>query len=561
MAYESKIMDHLGLVAGMYDELGIGMEIDDHIPQDGYKRIISVGDAVKAMVLNGLGFVNQRLYLVPAFFENKPTDRLIGKGIMPEHLNDDVLGRALDSLYEYGVTELYSAVALEATKRLGLTSRFAHLDSSSFSVDGQYNSDESPAEGVIRITKGYSRDHRPDLNQLVLTLIAENQAGIPTLMKPLSGNSSDAGDFRVVVKEHVKQLQEAHHIGYLVADSALYNEETLKAMQAAGIKWITRVPATLAEAKAVLASVDLTKMMPLAEGYSYQALSSEYAGVAQRWLLIYSKAAHEAAQTQVRKELQRQSEADSKTWAKLMRQEFACLEDAKQALAAFEKVLKVCTLKASEIQQLPHYHSSGRPAKDAQPARFSYRIEGSLVMSLEVLQQRLVSQSCFILASNELDKQALPDHEVLTAYQGQAFSERGFRFLKDPMFLASSLFLKSPKRIMALMMVMTICLLVYAALQHRIRQSLSKHQQSFPDQKGKPTQKPTARWVFQCFVGIHLLIINQQQQLVLNLRDHQQQLLSLLGRRYQDFLFLKRRGDVRNVGIDYYSLRFQIEIV
>ena len=50
----------------------------------------------------------------------------------------------------------------------------------------------------------------------------------------------------------------------------------------------------------------------------------------------------------------------------------------------------------------------------------------------------------------------------------------GIRFLKDPLFLASSLFLKSPKRIMALMMVMTLCLLVYAALQHRIRQRLEQ---------------------------------------------------------------------------------------
>ena len=88
---------------------------------------------------------------------------------------------------------------------------------------------------------------------------------------------------------------------------------------------------------------------------------------------------------------------------------------------------------------------------------------------------------------------------------------------------------------MALMMVMTLCLLVYAALQHRIRQRLEREQQSFPDQKGKPSQKPTAKWVFHCFVGVHLLVINSQQQLVLNLKEHHQRLLSLLGPRYQAF--------------------------
>ena len=65
---ESKDLDHLGLVAGMYDELEIGERIDEHISQDFEQREVSIGQAVKAMVLNGLGFVRQSLYLIPQFF-------------------------------------------------------------------------------------------------------------------------------------------------------------------------------------------------------------------------------------------------------------------------------------------------------------------------------------------------------------------------------------------------------------------------------------------------------------------------------------------------------------
>jgi len=80
---------------------------------------------------------------------------------------------------------------------------------------------------------------------------------------------------------------------------------------------------------------------------------------------------------------------------------------------------------------------------------------------------------------------------VLEAYRkDQQKVERGFRFLKDPLFMASTLFLKSPRRIM------TLCLMVYAALEHRIRQGLAEQSQAYPDQKGKPTERPTARWVF-----------------------------------------------------------------
>jgi transposase len=124
---------------------------------------------------------------------------------------------------------------------------------------------------------------------------------------------------------------------------------------------------------------------------------------------------------------------------------------------------------------------------------------------------------------------------VLDGYKGQAQAERGFRFLKDPQFLASSLYLKKPERIMALLMVMTVCLLVYAALEYRIRTVLKEHGATFPDQKGKRIQHPTARWVFHYFVGIHVLYIPGQGLMILNLTDEHWHLLQILGKRYAWF--------------------------
>lgn len=146
---------------------------------------------------------------------------------------------------------------------------------------------------------------------------------------------------------------------------------------------------------------------------------------------------------------------------------------------------------------------------------------------------RLQRKSCFILASNQLDMDKRSDLELIEAYKDQQKVERGFRFLKDPMFMASTLFLKSTKRLMALMMVMTLCLLVYAALEYRIRQALDEHNPIFPNQKGDAVQNPTARWVFQFFSGIHLLVINQLHELILNLNDYQLGLLNLLGQNYE----------------------------
>src|SRR6266511_3637526 len=240
----------------MFDELGIGDVIDQATQQKPEMRDLTVGEAVKAMVLNGLGFVNQALYLVPRFFQNKPTSRLIAPRVVPEQLNDDALGRALDTLYAYGVTELYSLIAATAAKRLGLTPRFAHLDRTSFHVDGRYNSDEAPDEQIIHITRGYSRDHRPDLNQVMLELMVEHQAGIPMLMQPFSGNSSDAQEFGQMIREHIAQLHITYSTTYLVADSALYSEANLQKLSQTPMQWITRVPVTFREARTALVQAD-----------------------------------------------------------------------------------------------------------------------------------------------------------------------------------------------------------------------------------------------------------------------------------------------------------------
>lgn len=71
--YRSEVLDHLGLVAERFEELGIGAVIDHATQQTPETRVVTMGHAVKAMVLNGCGFANHQLYLVPRFFQNKPT--------------------------------------------------------------------------------------------------------------------------------------------------------------------------------------------------------------------------------------------------------------------------------------------------------------------------------------------------------------------------------------------------------------------------------------------------------------------------------------------------------
>ncbi len=130
-------LNHLGIVAEVCREIGVADWLDQQEP--GKRQFVSVGTATVALVLNGLGFSNRRLYLVPQFFADKPVEHLLGAGILAEDLNDDCLGRTLDWLYEQDVTRLFAGLALRARRAFGVEVGRLHADTTSFSVHGQYD--------------------------------------------------------------------------------------------------------------------------------------------------------------------------------------------------------------------------------------------------------------------------------------------------------------------------------------------------------------------------------------------------------------------------------------
>ena len=148
-----------------------------------------------------------------------------------------------------------------------------------------------------------------------------------------------------------------------------------------------------------------------------------------------------------------------------------------------------------------------------------------------VLEQMRCTHGKYVITTNELDEEKLGLLEMLAIYKQQSSSvERGFRFLKDPMFFADSLFLKKPARIMALLMVMGLSLLVYALAEHQVRTQLGGRNEMIPDQTGKPTQKPTIRRIFQMMEGIDILILERdgiRRRLLLNMTDVRWQIIRL----------------------------------
>lgn len=126
--YSSKNLDHLGIVAEACREIGLVEEIDRALGVDPRQKM-TCGEAVVAMVLNALGFVDRPLYLFPEFLETKPIEILIRAGLNVEDFNDDVLGRTLDKLYRACPASIFMRIAAIAYK--GLSSNTQKGDSDS----------------------------------------------------------------------------------------------------------------------------------------------------------------------------------------------------------------------------------------------------------------------------------------------------------------------------------------------------------------------------------------------------------------------------------------------
>jgi len=107
---EVQDIDHLGIIAGIIDDIGIVEIIDKELGSHPQEKV-SAGQVVKAMIINCMGFLTAPLYLFSEFFQGKATEHLIGKGIKAEYLNDSRLGRVLEQLYEYGVSLLFIKIA------------------------------------------------------------------------------------------------------------------------------------------------------------------------------------------------------------------------------------------------------------------------------------------------------------------------------------------------------------------------------------------------------------------------------------------------------------------
>ena len=533
---EIKNIDHLGIVAGLIDEIGIVETINSKLGIDPREKI-SAGVLVKAILINGLGFVSRPLYLFSQFFDDKGIKILLGEDVESDYINDDKIGRVMDKLYKNGLNSLFIEIVLSVIKKFKIDIKYSHLDATSFHLHGNYNNEESKdksseviKERPIIITKGYSRDHRPDLKQVVLDLITSSDGDIPLLMRAGDGNEADKAVFGKILVEFKKQI---FFDSIMVCDSALYSQENIQIIQ--HIKWISRVPMTIKKAKELVQSVEIEevdteeikKRVALSlDGYKWKEEIVYYGGIKQVWLIVESEKRKNSDLKKLEKKLKKENEKVNKLLKELKKEDFETVEQARYKLKGINKKLKLFEIK--EVNLIETKDSSNKTI---------YKIEGEGYEKTEEIEIQKKQAGRFILATNLVDDNKLKPEEIITNYKNQQSCERGFRFLKDPLFFADSLFIENPKRIETMLCLMSLCLLVYNLGQRELRNNLRRAKIGIKNQLRKLTDSPTLRWVFQCFQGIHLLTLNGINQIV-NLTESRNFILNYLPSSCQKYYLL-----------------------
>jgi transposase len=401
-SYVNERLDHLGVVAGVCEEIGLAAYLNRLAGET--KHQVSMGTATVAMILNGLGFSNRRLYLVPQFFANKPVEHLLGPGVEASDLNDDCLARTLDWLYAQDPTQVFAGIATQARKIFGVSARHVHVDTTSFAVSGAYAGGESQESeaSVIAITYGYSRDHREDLKQWMFALATTQEGDVPLFLRPLDGNSSDKVTLASAVEALHEQLQTPESDpSFFVADSGIYSEANMRRLNEAKIRWISRVPETSTEAKAVLEMASesiewhdsedgqtswFTRTMSLPQGQ-------------ERWVIVRTRQGDARTQATFKRQVEKAEHSWKQKLWHLSNQHFACEADARSALARELKGLSLWLDVQSEFVSSEHHEGRGRPRKGAAPM-IQWHIQATVAVKQPQIEQEVQRKACFIVATN-----------------------------------------------------------------------------------------------------------------------------------------------------------------
>ncbi len=259
-------------------------------------------------------------------------------------------------------------------------------------------------------------------------MIASGDGGIPLFLECGNGNDNDQAKFAQLLSNFKKQV-DLNSI--FVADSALYTADNLLVIE--HLKWITRVPLSIKAAQFYVRETPDSEFIKTdREGYKAVEKESNYTGIKQKWIIIESKARKESDLKQLSKRIIKDEEKANSLLSSLSQKKYENRTEIKAVFDCEQKKLKYHNLVLKNVSK----------TTDKKTKKKVYKATIVLEKKSEKIESEKKKAGRFILATNVLKN--LSPSEILTAYKGQQSCERGFRFLKDPLFFAADRFPKIP---------------------------------------------------------------------------------------------------------------------
>lgn len=534
------------LLMSYINRLQIRQIIDQELPVAA-QAPVSHGECVVALLL-ALFLKEHRLYKIDErLLEVDLASFLQHGGISPRQFNDTRLGWTLDTLFEK-TARLYALVISLAIRTFGLRIKRFHADFTSVVLNGSYPGSEEMSllhtESPVP-ARGYSKDHRPDLLQLLWSLVV-TQDGVPVMGNFENGNAAESELFRKNMTQLAGMLEDlrAEEGSVMIGDSKLCSIPTMA--QAADLKMpiLTLMPENWKFRREAIEKALKTGNIPvlmITEGKEeYRGVSwmmpvlIEIPGQPNRhvWLRLMavfsSRLAKQKAESRLRA---RRKEGDQlKKWSRVLeRREFACEADARKVLAhEWEKAKSQFHSMSAQIvpEEKRGKGKPGRPAKRAKPQLTNaWRVK--LTMTEKELPpiEGLDPEGFFVLVTTVTDKRKMSDADMIRIYKEQKSVEIAYHWMKGELAVAP-VFLKTPQRIQALGLIFLLALLTSVLIQRDLRKGLGKRGGTVAYFGGKRTTVPTWNSVLDLFHPIRAMWVKQgdiwHRILHLFKQDHQE---------------------------------------
>ena len=569
VTFESVRLHHLPLVRETFDELGILSVIEEVFPKHP-EAVVSEADCLLLMCLNILQG-RCALYRMHEWLHHLDADVIIGENCPRKAFTDTRLAQTLDRFFAFGLDNLFARIAVEILKAPTIPGRALFRgDTTSLVLHGAY--DIEPEEGAPKPAYGYSKDKRPDLKQLMLSLCLD-QANRPRAFFPLDGNTGEQPANRQLLQEVARQMKSTEGATW-VGDAKLVDADTIGQLLDNDFHFISLLPKTFKLRKQLLKdlSKDLTTVADKpgnkadAPRRIWKAASfihpfvirktpeSDPESVSLRFIVVHSSQLEAKYLSGLEKKLDRE---ETKLRRSVPKKAFACQADAEAAFEPIRRHEKLLEAELSVVceEVLVKRARAGRPRKgEKSQKKKDYRVVvDEIVENEDAMAAALKQASHFVLVTDHLAESDWSDEEVFQTYQGQQDIEgkTGFRWLKDA--YVAPVFLKTPRRIASLLFVFVVSLLVRNHLESRMRSRLAELDEEIRYYTHtRRTKRPTAEVIFDCFAGVGIVRLQMPdgtvQRVLANLSEHASKVLDILGWSTDIFTAPRKMPSRRNGG-------------